>query len=182
MGHGDGGAQCHLHGGREFLCPGSLACLCYLYGSGYNVHLLNIQFLAVNCTAPPTKPSAGTWEWNGDQAFGASVTYTCGPYGSFRKPSGELYEELISSCVWNKTWSPPELDICAATFCQEIPFPPKSIGLEYAPDAKNNITLASGGYTWLKYHSRYYLFARILCIQPHPADDHEVSWSRFLRG
>ena len=102
------------------------------------------MFLAVNCTEPPPKPSAGTWEWDGDQAYGAAVTYTCGPYGSFQRDSGELYEEVISSCVWNKTWSPPALDICAATFCQEIPFPPKSIGLVYTPDAKNNITLASG--------------------------------------
>ena len=46
-------------------------------------------------------------------------------------------------CAWNKTWVPSKLDTCAATSCQEIPFPPKDIGLVYTPDEKNNITLAS---------------------------------------
>ena len=46
-------------------------------------------------------------------------------------------------CAWNKTWVPSKLDTCAATSCQEIPFPPKEIGLVYTPDEKNNITLAS---------------------------------------
>ena len=56
---------------------------------------------------------------------------------------GTLYEELVAVCAWNKTWVPSKLDTCAATSCQEIPFPPKDIGLVYTPDEKNNITLAS---------------------------------------
>jgi len=49
----------------------------------------------------------------------------------------------VAVCAWNKTWVPSKLDTCAATSCQEIPFPPKDIGLVYTPDEKNNITLAS---------------------------------------
>lgn len=54
-----------------------------------------------------------------------------------------MYEELVSTCTWNKTWSPPVLDPCTATACQEIPFPPKSVGLEYLHDLANPLTLAS---------------------------------------
>ena len=105
----------------------------------------NASFLiaAVNCSDPPVKPPGGTWEWNGDYVYKTSITYTCGPYGRFLSSEGTLYENLISTCAWNKTWVPNELDICAATSCQVIPFPPKSIGMVYTPDAKNNISLAS---------------------------------------
>ena len=51
--------------------------------------------------------------------------------------------KIVSSCAWNKTWVPSVLDNCAATSCQVIPFPPKGIGLQYTPDEKNNISLAS---------------------------------------
>jgi hypothetical protein len=105
---------------------------------------LTDPFPAVNCTEPPEKPGAGTWEWNGDIIYETEILYTCGPYGNFLSEDGTLYEELVAECAWNKTWVPGKLDTCAATSCQEIPFPPKDIGLEYAPDAKNNITLASG--------------------------------------
>ena len=57
--------------------------------------------------------------------------------------NGSLYEESVTECGWNKTWIPNILDPCAATSCQEIPFPPKQIGLVYTPDEKNNITVAS---------------------------------------
>jgi hypothetical protein len=98
---------------------------------------------AVNCTDPPAKPGAGTWQWNGHLSYQTSILYTCGPIGNFLSPDGVLYEQMVSTCAWNKTWAPETLDTCVATACQEIPFPPKEIGLEYAPDAKNNITLAS---------------------------------------
>ena len=49
----------------------------------------------------------------------------------------------MTECGWNKTWVPSTLDPCAATSCQQIPFPPKQIGLVYTPDEKNNITIAS---------------------------------------
>ena len=105
---------------------------------------LIILVSAVNCTDPPEKPAAGTWEWDGSFHYDSSVLYTCGPVGSFQHPGdGHLYEDLVSRCAWNRTWSPPVLDPCAATACQEIPFPPRSIGLEYIPDPNNPISLAS---------------------------------------
>ena len=89
------------------------------------------------------KPGAGTWEWNGDFTYNTAITYTCGPIGNFQNSEDTLYEELVAVCGWNRSWVPSVLDICAATACQEIPFPPKEIGLEYVPDERNNITLAS---------------------------------------
>ena len=97
----------------------------------------------MNCTDPPVKADAGTWEWNGRFNYGTSVLYTCGPYGNFLDSNGFLYEELISTCSWDRTWSPPVLDPCAATSCQTIPFPPKKTGLVHLPDPNNPITLAS---------------------------------------
>ena len=44
---------------------------------------------------------------------------------------------------WDRTWSPPALDPCAATACQQIPFPPKETGLIHLADPENPITLAS---------------------------------------
>ena len=44
---------------------------------------------------------------------------------------------------WDRTWSPPALDPCAATACQQIPFPPKETGLVHLTDPENPITLAS---------------------------------------
>ena len=102
-----------------------------------------ILFSAVNCTDPPSKPAAGTWEWNGEFSYGSSVLYTCGPYGNFLSPEGDLYEELVAECAWNQTWLPSSLPPCGATSCQEVPFPPKSTGLEFVPDAKNSLTPAS---------------------------------------
>jgi hypothetical protein len=90
------------------------------------------------------KPAAGTWEWDGALEYGASVLYTCGAVGNFKeRTEGTLYEEQVSTCAWNRTWAPPVLDPCAAIACQNIPFPPKSIGLEYVPDPANPISLAS---------------------------------------
>ena len=86
---------------------------------------------AVNCTEPPAKPAAGTWEWDGELAYGSSVLYTCGPYGNFLSPEGDLFEELTAFCAWNQTWIPNSLPQCGATSCQEVPFPPKSTGLEF---------------------------------------------------
>ena len=69
-------------------------------------------FTAVNCSEPPPKPDAGTWEWNGDYEYGTNILYTCGPYGNFRLESGELYEDLVVTCAWNKSWTPSPLDPC----------------------------------------------------------------------
>ena len=100
-------------------------------------------FSAVNCTEPPGRPSSGTWEWSGEVDYGTTVLYTCGPYGNFQGPDGVKYAEVVSQCVWNKTFSPGSLDPCVATSCQVIPFPPAEIGMEYSPDENNRITLAS---------------------------------------
>lgn len=67
----------------------------------------------INCTDPPARPSAGTYEWNGNRKYGSSVLYTCGPYGQFQDASGMLFKELTSTCQWNKTWAPNVLDPCA---------------------------------------------------------------------
>ena len=38
---------------------------------------------------------------------------------------------------------PAQLPPCAATSCQEVPFPPKEVDLEFLPDARNSLTPAS---------------------------------------
>ena len=128
-----------------------------------SVHFQNLNVLAVNCTDPPEKPGAGTWQWNGSFEYQTKISYTCGPYGNFVRFSfallyncpnithsvllsqgnGGFYEESVTECGWNKTWVPSTLDPCVATSCQQIPFPPERIGLVYTPDEKNNITVAS---------------------------------------
>ena len=49
-------------------------------------------FSAVNCSSPPSRPGAGTWEWDGAQSYGSLVTYTCGLYGNFQDSNGSNYE------------------------------------------------------------------------------------------
>ena len=100
----------------------------------------------MNCTSPPPdRPGSGTWEWkDGSLEFGTSVSYTCGPYGNFQGgETGGKYDLVVSTCGWNRTWSPSSLDPCVATSCQVIPFPPPDIGMQHAPDEKNQITLES---------------------------------------
>ena len=75
--------------------------------------------------------------------YATEVLYTCGPFGNFQGQDGIKYAELVSTCAWNKTFSPPSLDPCVATSCQVIPFPPPEVGMEYSPDENNKITLAS---------------------------------------
>ena len=63
---------------------------------------------------------------------------------SFRKTHKVLYRYFkVLHCSWDRTWSPPALDPCAATACQQIPFPPKETGLVHLEDPDNPITLAS---------------------------------------
>ena len=105
-----------------------------------------LLFLAVNCTSPPPdRPGSGTWEWkDGSVEFGTEVTYTCGPYGNFQGgETGGKYDLVVSTCGWNRSWTPSTLDPCVATSCQVIPFPPPDIGMQHAPDEKNQITLES---------------------------------------
>ena len=54
-----------------------------------------------------------------------------------------MFDNVIATCAWNKSWTPDVLDPCAATSCQEIPFPPKEIGLVKVDDPLNPITMAS---------------------------------------
>lgn len=77
-----------------------------------------IMIPAVNCTDPPEKAGSGTWEWNGEYKFDTKITYTCGPFGNFENGTGSKYPELISTCAWNRTWVPGQLDPCVATSCQ----------------------------------------------------------------
>ena len=76
-------------------------------------------------------------------SYTSSALYTCGPYGNFLSSDGSLYEELVAQCEWNMSWSPSSLPACAATSCQEVPFPPRATGLQFVPDAENSLAPAS---------------------------------------
>ena len=83
-------------------------------------------YSAINCTEPPPRPEAGTWE---GQIRGAltyiyqhKVTYTCGPYGEFQAEDGTFYKETVAECVWNKTWVPPVLDHCVGNYVKTFRF------------------------------------------------------------
>ena len=78
--------------------------------------LLKFIYLAVNCSDPPQRPAAGTWEWNQEYVYETEIIYTCGPYGSFIDSVGQFYENQISRCEWNKTWTPEVLDECRGWF------------------------------------------------------------------
>ena len=54
-------------------------------------------FPAVNCTEPPEKPGAGTWEWNGELIYETEILYTCGPYGNFLRFPTTLKSTLTHS-------------------------------------------------------------------------------------
>ena len=101
------------------------------------------KFTGVNCSSPPPRPSAGTWEWDGALTYLSSATYTCGPYGDFIGQDGASYGEVVAECAWNKTWVPPVLDECAATYCQVVPFPPARVGMEYVPSAESSMSFTS---------------------------------------
>ena len=72
--------------------------------------------LAINCTEPPQRPQSGTWEWNHSYKYLTKIFYTCGPFGKFKSPNGELYAATTSVCAWNKTWTPPLLDPCQGKY------------------------------------------------------------------
>ena len=88
-------------------------------------------------------PPGGTWEWDRSVEYLTEAHYTCGPYGNFLSPQGELYETLVSVCSWNKSWTPSEMDPCVATSCPVIPFPPEDTGMILFEDPNNMITLES---------------------------------------
>ena len=74
----------------------------------YFFELLNIFSLpAVNCSEPPSRPAAGTWEWDGGLEYETQISFTCGPYGSF--PDTEV---VVATCGWDKTWTPAQLPPC----------------------------------------------------------------------
>ena len=98
----------------------------------------------INCSSPPpARDPGGTWEWSGSMEYGTQVQYTCGPHGQFLLDDGTLEENLVSSCIWNKTWSPSILKPCIARSCPIIPFPPKHTGLLFAPSEDNDFSLTS---------------------------------------
>ena len=58
-------------------------------------HIISFSVSAVNCSdTPPERPESGTWEWNGNIGYETSITYTCGPYGSFEDVGGNKYREV----------------------------------------------------------------------------------------
>ena len=116
---------------------------CYSNGSVPEPPEWPVCVPSVNCSDPPVKAEAGTWEWDGGIEYGNKILYTCGPYGTFLPEEGDPFRELLVTCEWNKTWTPSELPKCGSTACQDIPFPPAKIGMEYRPDEKNNMTLVS---------------------------------------
>ncbi len=142
----------------------------------------------VNCTQPPQMPPAGTWEWNGSYKYGTRIKYSCGPYGKFELEGGKLTNEIYSECSWNKSWTPAVLPTCVATACPDIPFPPKEIGMVYAPDNKNNMTLVSGTMFNLDLIIYFYpkSIFRIYRLQPNFAKvckiSTECSWEKSTVG
>ena len=76
----------------------------------------------MNCSSlPPDRPGSGTWEWKDNSIeYGTEVTYTCGPYGNFQGVEGGKYDLVVSTCAWNRTWTPSTLDPCVATSCQVV--------------------------------------------------------------
>lgn len=93
---------------------------------------LNFNFISFeigNLLLLTIRPPSGTWNWNGGINYRNNITYTCGPYGKLRLDNGTTVSSLVSTCAWNKTWSPATLPPCIATHCPIIPFPPPSTGL-----------------------------------------------------
>lgn len=97
----------------------------------------------VNCSEPPERPSSGTWQWDRSYEYNTTIIYTCGPYGQFQLPSGKLIKEVVSSCAWNKSWTPNTLPPCVAKSCPIIPFPPSYTGMVFVPDPKSQFNPVS---------------------------------------
>ena len=120
----------------------------------YNVTCLNTGGWAVpatwprcvdiiTCSDPPQRPSSGTWDQTGKLTYLAKVTYSCGPFGRFQLKNGSSVEEVVSTCMWNKSFVPDTLPDCRATSCPLIPTPAEFTGLVFKPDPKNNFSLTS---------------------------------------
>ena len=75
--------------------------------------------------------------------YGTTVHYTCGPHGQFLLDTGSLVDSMVSTCMWNKTWSPSTLSPCIASNCPIIPFPPKKTGLIFDPGQDSGFSLTS---------------------------------------
>ena len=97
----------------------------------------------VSCSEPPPRPESGTWEWNKKYDFGTEILYTCGPNGKFLADNGTAFDEIVSTCTWNKSFIPAELPDCVATSCPIVPLPPKFTGLEFYFDPSNDFRLDS---------------------------------------
>ena len=94
------------------------------------------------------RAETGTWEGQirGVTSYNYThkVTYTCGPYGSFKREDGSHYTELVSTCGWFREWEPPQIDECEPVACPQIPIPPPTTGLLHLQDEQNKIQLESG--------------------------------------
>ena len=94
---------------------------------------------------PPPKPSIGSYLWDGFKSYNTEVTYSCGPYGEFVATNGSRFEEAMSVCQWDGSWSDPGFGECRCrwiqdflphgngcqllflgTHCRDIPVAPKS--------------------------------------------------------
>ena len=116
----------------------------------------------MNCSsAPPARDPSGSWEWNRLLEYNTQVLYTCGPYGKFQMESGELEDNIISTCMWNKTWTPSTLEPCVANSCPIIPFPPKFTGLVFEPNE-------DGGFSVVSEYSKY--SPKLPAVLPIPTD------------
>ena len=74
-----------------------------------------ILFLAIDCHEDPIDiptEELGRRIWSGSKEYESEAVYDCGPYAKFQLENGELLDELINFCQWNKIWSLKSLPEC----------------------------------------------------------------------
>ena len=64
-------------------------------------------------------------------------------YGKSQMENGDLEDNIVSTCMWNKTWTPSTLEPCVANSCPIIPFPPKFTGLLFESDKDSSFSVVS---------------------------------------
>ena len=100
---------------------------------------------------------SGTIEWNGDDSFGQSATYTCGHFSKYVHENGSIEGSYQSECQWNKSWTHPYHHQCQgslslrlitpcvlnvlALFCHSLEVPPPETNLQLVSDAGPNLNL-----------------------------------------
>lgn len=67
--------------------------------------------------------------------------FECGEARMFQKANGDLYDQAIFKCEWNKSWTPsPILDPCVWIACKGVPRPPNYARLSISNPSKSNET------------------------------------------